>query len=287
MTASVVMKARSGPRTARIEGTRVHFSVHQCFRFDDSPEERALVERMCSALVSKKGLAVMANGPLLGYMLKHSPQLKSLIKAAIPFGDEIPASLEGFRRISADDMPNDIECVFLCETRWLERMQMRRQLSPKVEVVDPGVLAEIARDIIPMRAWTPIERNVYPLDIPDVKLPEGKDLLLLDCPARNLALMPNGLAYVNNALKTADLSFAVFDLDIVTYHRYHVRRLFDEGGRVVLPTGRVLPVDPWQAEHYDLWAMPEVIDYFMPIIVEAANEIVRAKPKVLGLSVQQ
>jgi radical SAM superfamily enzyme YgiQ (UPF0313 family) len=149
------------------------------------------------------------------------------------------------------------------------------------------MLAEIARDIIPMRAWTPIERNVYPLDIPDVRLPEGKDLLLLDCPARNLALMPNGLAYVNNALKTADVSFAVFDLDIITYHRYHVRRLFDEGGRVVLPTGRVLPVDPWQAEHYDLWAMPDVLDYFMPIIVEAANEIVRAKPRVLGLSVQQ
>lgn len=287
MTASVVIKARSGSRTAGIEGTRVHFSAHQCFLFDDSFEERALVERLCSVLASKQGVAVMAHGPLLGYMLKHAPGLKSHIQAVIPFRDAVPDEAKGFRQISADAIPGDIDCVFLCGTLSLERMQMRKQLPPKVEIVDADLLADVAREIIPMRAWTPIERNIYPLDIPDVILPEGRDLLLLDCPARNLALMPNGLAYVNNALKTADVSFAVFDLDIVTYHRYHVRRLFDEGGRVVLPSGRVLPVDPWQAEHYDLWSMPEVIDYFMPIIVEAANEVARAKPKVLGLSVQQ
>jgi radical SAM superfamily enzyme YgiQ (UPF0313 family) len=287
MTASVVIKARSGARTARIEGTRVHFSAHQCFRFDDNPEERALIERLCGVLASKKGLALMAHGPMLAYLLKHAPQLKSQIKAVIPFGDAVPVAAEDFRLISADSIPSDIDCVFLCDTLSLERMQMRKQLPSTLEIVDPNLLADIARDIIPVRAWTPIERNIYPLDIPDVKLPEGKDLLLLDCPARNLALMPNGLAYVNNALKTADVSFAVFDLDIITYHRYHVRRLFDEGGRIVLPSGRVLPVDPWQAEHYDLWNMPEVIDYFMPIIVEAANEVIRAKPRVLGLSVQQ
>ena len=287
MTASVVIQARSGSKTARIEGTRVHFSVHQCFRFDDSPEETALIERLSVLLASKKGLAVMAQGPLLGYMLKHAPRLQSHIKAVIPCRDTVPVAAQGFRRIPADAIPDDIDCVFVCETRWFERMQMRRQLPSRLEIVDPSVLADIACEIIPVRAWTPIERNIYPLDIPDVRLPEGKDLLLFDCPARNLALMPNGLAYVNNALKAADVSFSVFDLDIITYHRFHARRLFDEGGRVVLPTGRVLPIDPWQAEHYDLWDMPEVIDYFMPIIVEAAHEIVRAKPKVLGLSVQQ
>ena len=287
MTASVVIKARSGSKISRIEGTRVHFSAHQCFRLDDSAEERALIERLCGLLASKRGLAVMAHGPLLGYMLKHAPQLKSHIKAVIPFGGAVPDAAQDFRQVSANAIPNDIDCVFLCDTISFERMQMRRQLPSTLEVLDADLLADIAREIIPVRAWTPIERNIYPLDIPDVKLPEGKDLLLLDCPARNLALMPNGLAYVNNALKTADVSFAVFDLDIITYHRYHVRRLFDEGGRVVLPSGRVLPVDPWQAEHYDLWDMPEVIDYFMPIIVEAASEVARVKPKVLGLSVQQ
>ena len=58
-------------------------------------------------------------------------------------------------------------------------------------------------------------------------------MLLVDCPARNLALMPNGLGYVHNALKKAGINFETFDLDIVTYHRYHIRRLFDEGGKIV------------------------------------------------------
>ena len=112
-------------------------------------------------------------------------------------------------------------------------------------------------------------------------------MLLVDCPARNLALMPNGLGYVHNALKKAGINFETFDLDIVTYHRYHIRRLFDEGGKIVMPSGREMPTDPWQAENYDLWDNPEVLAYLSPIVEEAAAAIVKAKPKILGLSIQQ
>ena len=112
-------------------------------------------------------------------------------------------------------------------------------------------------------------------------------MLLVDCPARNLALMPNGLGYVHNALKKAGINFETFDLDIVTYHRYHIRRLFDEGGKIVMPSGREMPTDPWQAENYDLWENPEVLAYLTPIVEEAAVAIVKAKPKILGLSIQQ
>ena len=287
MTASVVLKARSEDRVGKIEGTRVHFSAHQAFKFDDSPEERACIDRLAGLLATKSDLAVMASGPLLAYILKHQPGLVAHIKAVIPFNGHVPEIASGFAQLPLDALAGRVRCVFLCDTLTLPRMQMRRQLPKDIEIVDLGVLADIARDIAPSRAWTPIERNIYPIDIPAIVLPAGRDMLLLDCPARNLALMPNGLAYVNNALKKSDVSFAVFDLDIVTYHRYHVRRLFDDGGRVVLPSGRVLPIDPWQAEHYDLWNLPEVIDYFMPVISEAADEVVRARPKILALSVQQ
>ena len=210
-------------------------------------------------------------------------------QGVIPFGGVADGAKRRptCRSLDAADLPAAVETVFLCETQTFPRLQMRRRLPARIEVVEPGILAEIARDVVPARAWTPIERHIYPIDIPEISLPPGKDLILMDCPARNLALMPNGLAYVNNALKKSNVSFAVFDLDIVTYHRFHVRRLFDEGGRVVLGSGRVLPLDPWQAEHYDLWNEPEVIDYFMPIIVEAADAIVAARPHILGLSVQQ
>src|SRR5258708_3703544 len=112
-------------------------------------------------------------------------------------------------------------------------------------------------------------------------------LSILVCMACNQVPMPNGLAYVHNALKKTSVNFQTFDLDIVTYHRSHSRRLFEDGGTIVMPSGREMPVDPWQAEHYDLWADPEVIQYLIPIIDEAAAEVIRARPKILGLSIQQ
>src|SRR5262249_54308880 len=71
------------------------------------------------------------------------------------------------------------------------------------------------------------------------------------------------------------------------YHRYHLCRLFDEGGKIALPSGREMPTDPWKAENYDLWQDPELLAYVSPIIEEAAAAIIKAKPKILGLSIQQ
>jgi radical SAM superfamily enzyme YgiQ (UPF0313 family) len=97
--------------------------------------------------------------------------------------------------------------------------------------------------------------------------------------------MPNGLGYVHNALKHTGVRYQTRDLDILVYHRFHIRRLFDEDGRVTLPSGRQLPTDPWQAEHYDLWGDREVLASFRPEIEEVVGKIVEARPKVLGLSI--
>ena len=132
-------------------------------------------------------------------------------------------------------------------------------LPQTVEVIDAEILASIAFEAIPARAWTPLAKNIYPIKVPRIRFSGTADLLLVDCPARNLALMPNGLGYVHNALKKAGINFETFDLDIVTYHRYHIRRLFDEAGKIVMASGREMPTDPWQAENYDLWENPEVL----------------------------
>ena len=54
--------------------------------------------------------------------------------------------------------------------------------------------------------------------------------MLIDSPSRNLSLMPNGLGYVYNALKKEKLKFDILDLDIITYHRFHSKRIYDERG---------------------------------------------------------
>lgn len=175
---------------------------------------------------------------------------------------------------------------------------MRQRLPKTVNVLDPSVLTEIAPETIPQHAWVALPQNIYPIILPEIELRPNLDLVLIDCPSRNLALMPNGLAYVGNALKKTSVSYQVIDLDIVAYHEFHIHRLYDMGGRITLPSGRVLPEDPWQAEHYDIWSSGsettsirggrnEVLDFFRPLIDKAIAAIVAARPKILGLSIQQ
>lgn len=285
---SVVLTVQRDSTVGRVEADRVRFNPHQFFRFEDDIQELRALERLGQHLQRQPGLAIYGTGRLLQALLDAAPALVQSLRAIIVSEGEADRNAlpRGIRLCGPTSLPEDVRVVFLCETRTVRRQQMRRALPTGVGIVEPNVLGEIARDVLPMRAWVPSVKNIYPIDIPEIRFEEGLDVLLLDCPARNLALMPNGLGYVHNALEKTGVRFQTFDLDIVSYHRYHTARLCDENEKVVLPSGREMPVDPWQAEHYDLWEDDAVIDYFMPIIEETAVEIASAKPKILGLSIQ-
>lgn len=286
MTNNVVVTLVREGQTAQVEGARVCFSVHRCFAADDD-ETRALLRRLADYLLQQPGLALW-DGPLLAPLFQVSPALRDHVSAVIA-GHAIPVSgrICGVAACRADAQPQGLQTVFLCQTRAIERMTSRQCLPVGLTVISAEILPEIAMAAIPSRAWTPIAKNIYPIKLPTIRFSGHSALILLDCPARNLALMPNGLGYVHNALKRSGVAFETFDLDIVTYHHYHIGRLFDDGGAIVLPSGREMPTDPWQAENYDLWADPEVLAYLGPIILQAADAIIDAKPKILGLSIQQ
>jgi len=269
-----------------VEGTRVCFSVYQCFAVMDDGT-RALLRHLANHLRAQPGLALW-NGVLLEPLLEMAPDLRSHVRAVV-IAEEGPAEgqVAGIKACSAEALPASVEMVFICATRAVERMMAADALPSHVKAQDAEILSSIALEAIPARAWTPLAKNIYPIKLPRIRFSGKADMLLVDCPARNLALMPNGLGYVHNALKKGGINFETFDLDIVTYHRYHIRRLFDEGGRIVLASGREMPPDPWQAENYDLWENPELLAYLSPIIEEAAAAIIKAKPKILGLSIQQ
>jgi radical SAM superfamily enzyme YgiQ (UPF0313 family) len=287
MTESVIVSVeRTDGKRHSVEGTRVCFNLFQCFAESDE-ESRTLLRRLADHLIAQRGLALW-DGPLLEPLLEIAPELRGKVLAVIT-AEEGPTEGEiaGIKASGADALPEGIETVFICATRAVERMMAADVLPPGVKAVDAGILADIALDAIPSRAWTPLSKNIYPIKVPRIRFSGEADFLLVDCPARNLALMPNGLGYVHNALKKGGINFETFDLDIVTYHRYHIRRLFDEGGKIIMPSGREMPTDPWQAENYDLWDNPELLNYLSPIVDEAAGAIIKAKPKVLGLSIQQ
>jgi radical SAM superfamily enzyme YgiQ (UPF0313 family) len=289
MAKALVVLAK-GKKTTRIDATRVRFSAHQCFALDGGADDLRCLGLLIDHLASFPGLAVAVDDDsrLLRYILKHYPSFRDRILCAIV--EKVPADggaeLAGIPVALAAEMPDEVQTVFLCETRTYPRLRMKKWLGDRVPVVDPDVLPDLGLGQLPARAWVPWARDViYPIDLPDIEFRPGMDVIVIDCPARNLGLMPNGLGYVHNALKQVEVAHQTCDLDILLYHRFHVRRLFDEGGKVRLPGGRELPTDPWQAEHYDLWSDPEVIAYFEPEIREITDKLVAARPRVLGLSV--
>ena len=297
---TVVLTLKKDQTTAKVEGTRVAFSPHQCFAFDNGAEDVGCLRALAAHLERLPGLVFIGSKRFVDYFLLHAPEVSTCLVGTIVYEDRAgcPGG-HGLASIVVDIglLPDAAQTVFICEALALPRMQIKQLLPESVRVIEPTILAEIAPAVIPARGWAPLQRNIYPIAIPKIEFKSGLDFAIVDSPSRNLSLMPNGLAYLNNALKKTSVSFQILDLDIISYHRFHVHRLFDMGGRIVLPGDLALPEDPWQAEHYDLWTATgggasgttgrnEVLEFFRPLIGETIDAVVRARPKVLGLSIQ-
>lgn len=297
---AVILTLKKNQSFARVEGTRVTFSPYQCFALDNGAEDVECLRALAAHLKKSPGLAFLGSKRFIAYFLQHAPDISSHLVGTVTYEDSDGGHTEhGLASVVVDVglLPDATRTVFLCEPLTFPRMQIKQRLPETVSVIEPTILAEIAPAVIPARGWTPLQRNIYPIAIPEIEIRSGLDFAIVDAPSRNLSLMPNGLAYLNNALKKTSVSFQILDLDIISYHRFHVHRLFDMGGRIVLPGNLVLPEDPWQAEHYDLWTAAgggasgpsgrnEVLEFFRPLIDETIEALVQARPKVLGLSIQ-
>lgn len=150
----------------------------------------------------------------------------------------------------------------------------------------------------PIRCWVSKPNTIYPVKLPTLEIEPDLDLLVVDPPARNLALLPNGIAYLEVALKKSGAKFQILDLDIIAYHLFHMHRIFDVGEDIQLSDGTHAPSDPWLAHNYDSWSSLSehdsalasklaIHDFFEFLLNKASEEINQANPKFLGLSVQQ
>ena len=257
---------------------KMQFSAHCCFAYDHGIEDRRCLEILTKFLRSKsQGLAFYGHGKLLDSLIQFDPKLKSCIKFIIR--DELTPgpALAGISAVSVENLPTSVQTVFLCETLTYPRMRMKRKLkNKKIELISPDNLVELDYKAIPLRAWIPCTENIYDetFEFPDISFLPGQDMLLIDCPSRNLSLMPNGLAYVHNALKKSGIQSQTVDLDIIIYHRYHLHRLLDTPGKIFTPGGKEMPDDPWMAEKMGLWDDPDVIDFFREEIREIVAKLI-------------
>ncbi|MBC8506163.1 MAG: radical SAM protein [Chloroflexi bacterium] len=297
---TVTLTLKKNKTTAKVEGTRVVFSPHQCFAFDNGDEDIECLNALAAHLKNCPGLVFIGSKKFINYFLQLMPDIGSYLVGVMPYDNPGECNNErGLASVALDMglLPTTTQTVFICDTLTFPRVQIKQRLPMSINVIEPTILAEISPEIIPARGWTPLQRNIYPIAIPEIEFKTGLDFAIVDAPSRNLSLMPNGLAYLNNALKKTSVSFQILDLDIISYHRFHVHRLYDMGGHIVLPGDLALPEDPWQAEHYDLWTAAgggatgvtgrnEVLEFFRPLIDETIEALVQARPKVLGLSIQ-
>jgi hypothetical protein len=274
-------------RAGRTRATKMVFSPYRLFRYDDSPDELACLKTVAQRLESKSGHIALA-GPdvMIEYMLKHAPELKQKVRCVLRAPHE--AQKAGDLAVAAiDDLLTNVATVFICETRTHPRQSIARRIRSAADVEDWSILERLDWRSIPRRAFIQDTASIYPLNIPEIRIRPGLDMVLMDLPSRNLSLMPNGLGYVHKALKKTSLHFQTIDCDIILYHRFHCHRLLDVGGPVMSPRGTPFPDDPWSAEDMSLWDGDEMVAYFESDINEIVNALLAAKPAMLGLSIQQ
>jgi radical SAM superfamily enzyme YgiQ (UPF0313 family) len=150
--------------------------------------------------------------------------------------------------------------------------------------ITPAFIKKLFRHKAVETVWTKYIANIYPVEIPAIEFLPDQELILLELPQRYMPMMPNGLGYVHNILKSTGIRFQTVDLNVIFHHRYHSRRILGGLDKVVSPSGYVMEDDPWSVVAADEWNKPEVIEYFRPEINEVINGLVKARPKIIGIS---
>ena len=192
---AVTLYLQTKRRKCTLDGIRVGFSPHQCFLLDDSIEEVACLGALERYLKTKlPGLTFVGRPALVDYFLRHMSELKGNVGVTyLATGGNDTQAGYGLSSVVLPPIPEHTETVFLCETLNLHITQLKEQLPNHVATIDLSILLEIALNAVPKRGWTPQPRNIYPIKLPAIKFSQGMDFILIDCPSRNLALMPNGI----------------------------------------------------------------------------------------------
>jgi len=123
------------------------------------------------------------------------------------------------------------------------------------------------------------------LHLPEIKVVDKLDFLLLDLPA-SYSLLRAGFGYVHEILKRQGIHHQALDLNMILYCHFHKHRIMDRPNSLRKFPGYKLSSDPWSPLMIDEWCKPEIIEYFRSDIEELLSEITRARPVMVGISLQ-
>lgn len=266
----------------------VAYSPYRCFQWSDSPKEKELLRLWgAQALAAPGPLAFYGQAQILRRFIACNSDL--LPRLAWLVVDDLSGPPPMDLRLPTTTpqlLPQNVGAVLLGETRSVHLQRMRARISrDRLVAAGPENLSDSYWATIPDEGWVDKPDCIYPIKIPEIVLAKGLELALVDCPSRDMALMPNGLAHVHNIIQGTGIEFQTLDLDIICYHRFHQARLMDQPDSLKTPGGQEIPADPWAAEQAGLWNDQGFLDYFQPELEEAATAIIKASPKILALSI--
>ena len=266
------------------------FFIHQCLSYDSSPEDQRCLTALSRFLEPlAPNLAFYGAGRLCRYIFEQMPHLARKVRCIV---DDDPSkqgtNIAEVPVVPLSGLTKSDRSVFLCSTRALSLFNMQKVLKNlcgrHLEWFALGIIESLDPSAIPQRAWRKPIPSIYPIDIPPIKFEPGKDFILMELPPRYMPMMPNGVGYVHNILKTTDIDFQTMDLNIIFYHRYHTRRILDGEGKGPWSSGQDGEGDPWDILNIEQWNQLETIEHFRGDIGEVIEALVKARPKILGIS---
>lgn len=268
---------------------RKRFIASKLLSLDFGQADQNFVAAIIGAIPQNEQLALYGATPITKYLLDISPELRKRTTHIIdPTSVASPSEFYGIR-ITPSAQLTQRHTVWLTATSYLDNLDARHELAKcagEISILDWEILvSRIPSELQPTHAFADSEYHIYPLPIPPISFEEGLDFLLLDPPARFLGLLPNGLGYVNNILKTTGCRFQTADLDMIFYHRYHSRRLLDGEAKLYTPGGKEMPTDPWGVTTTeDFWYNADYVEFFRKEIDQTVEQLIKANPKILGIS---
>ena len=159
----------------------------------------------------------------------------------------------------------------------------------KEEIEIKGIHTLCNQDEIKLTLSNLPDDCIYPCKIPTIGIPKNdqSQIFLIDTPARNLALMPNGFGYIHESLMRIGFDHFVIDFDIILYHWFQISRIIDFDGEISISDDLAFPSDPWKADHYDIWTDPKTVEYFRKQAATLAERVSFHNPKIIMMSLQQ
>ena len=176
--------------------------------------------------------------------------------------------------------------VLLCVSDRYDAQRLRHRIADSAPTYTFDILKDSLGERLPESAWRKKFAHIYPIAFPSIDIEPNLDMLLVDVPARSLAQLPIGFAYVYKAIRQTGVALQAIDVDLIAYHRYHSRRCLNYLDHIE-SDGIVHPQDPWQAENYIVWTDRKFLTYFHDILDELIEKIIQSPPKIIGLSLHQ